>query len=76
MIRISHHRIKCIGCNYCVEAAPNTWKMEEADGKAILQNATNKKGFYIVVTGDDEYQANKEAADICPVKIIRVEKTK
>ncbi len=76
MIRISHHRIKCIGCNYCVEVAPNTWQMEEYDGKALLKNTTNKKGFYTKITGDDEYQANKEAADICPVKIITVEKVK
>ena len=54
MIRISHQRAKCIGCNYCVEVAPNTWDMDEKDGKAILRAATKRKDFYILVTGDDE----------------------
>ena len=74
MIRISHHRIKCIGCNYCVEVVPYRWIMDETDGKSTLLDAKAKKGMYIFVTSDDEYEDNLEAADICPVNIIRVEK--
>ena len=74
MIRISHHRIKCIGCNYCVEVAPSRWIMDENDGKSTLLEAKEKKGIFISVTSDDEYDANLEAAELCPVNIIRVEK--
>ena len=74
MIRISHQRSKCIGCYYCVEVAPNTWKIDEKDAKALLIGAKNKKEFYTLVTSDDEYEDNIEAQDICPVKIIKVEK--
>jgi ferredoxin len=73
MIRITHHRAKCIGCNYCVEAAPSGWVMDIKDGKSILLNSKPKKGFYICITGNDEYEANLEAAEICPVNIIRIE---
>ena len=76
MIRISHHRNKCIGCNYCVEVAPNTWAMNENDGKAVLKEAKQKKDFFILVTGDDEFTANIEAQNLCPVKIIKVEQIK
>ena len=76
MIRIIHHRNKCIGCNYCIEAAPNTWAMNEQDGKATLKEAKRKKDFYILVTGDDELRDNIEAQNLCPVKIIRVEQIK
>ena len=74
MIRIIHQRSKCIGCNYCVEAAPFRWRMDEKDGKSNLTDAENKKGIFIVITSDDEYDANKEAEEICPVNIIKVEK--
>lgn len=74
MIRITHHRIKCIGCNYCVEAAPYRWRMNEADGKSNLIEAKEKKGIYTALVTDDEYDDNMEAARICPVNIIKVEK--
>ncbi len=74
MIRITHYRAKCIGCNYCVEAAPFRWFMDEKDGKSNLTDGKNKKGIFIAITSDDEYDANKEAEEICPVNIIKVEK--
>ena len=75
MIRITQQRAKCIGCNYCVEAAPHRWRMSKKDGKCTLIGSTDKSGFHRVVVGDDEYEANFVAANICPVKIIKVEKT-
>lgn len=74
MIRIIHQRPKCIGCNYCVEVAPSRWQMDETDGKCNLLESTEKKNIYIAIAGDDEYEENLEAAKICPVKIIKVEK--
>jgi len=74
MIRISHHRIKCIGCNYCVEVAPSNWIMDETDGKSTLLEAKEKKGIHISITSDDDFETNIEAANICPVNIIKVEK--
>jgi len=74
MIRIIHQRVKCIGCGYCVEVAPYRWLMNEGDGKSDLISAKNKKGIYNLVVADDEYEDNKEAAELCPVKIIKVEK--
>ncbi len=74
MVRIIHHRIRCIGCNYCIEAAPYRWVMDDADGKSILVDAVEKRGIYTLVTSDDEYTDNLEAAELCPVKVIRIEK--
>ena len=74
MIRITHHRGKCIGCNYCVEVAPNTRSIDETDGKAILKGAKQKKEFFHLTTGNDEYNDNIEAKNLCPVKIIKVER--
>jgi len=73
MIRITQQREKCIGCNYCVEAAFSRWRMSTKDGKCTLIGAKEKRGFHTIVVGDDEYEENVVAAHICPVKIIKVE---
>ncbi len=44
MIQILFYRQKCIGCNACVEAAPERWRMSRKDGKCHLIGGTEKKG--------------------------------
>jgi len=72
-IRIIHYRQKCIGCNACVEAAEQRWRMSKKDGKSVLIGAKEKKGIYTVIVNDQEYESNLEAAKNCPVNIIKVE---
>ncbi len=74
MIRITHHRTNCIGCGYCYEVAPYRWHINDIDGKSDLVGASGKKEIYTLTVADDEWEDNKEAAELCPVKIIRVEK--
>ncbi len=74
MIRITQQRIKCIGCGNCVEVAPNNWEMNNSDGKADLILSQEKKGFHTTITSDDDYEPNLEAQEICPVRIIRVDR--
>ena len=73
MVRIMFHRIKCIGCNGCVEAAPERWRVSKKDGRCNLIGATEKKGMFRAIVNLDEYEQNLQAATNCPVKIIRVE---
>jgi ferredoxin len=72
MIQIVQQREKCIGCNACVEAAPNRWRMSKKDGKCTLVGGKDKKGYSMLNTFDEEWVENELAARICPVKIIRV----
>ncbi|NMM48459.1 ferredoxin [Marinigracilibium pacificum] len=72
MVIIIHQRDKCIGCNYCVELAPERWRMSKKDGKSVLLGGVNKKGFWNVKVNEDELNSNKRAADACPVNIIQV----
>lgn len=74
MIRIIFQREKCIGCNACTEAANYRWRLSRKDGKSLLLGSEKKRNFYISIVGDDELEANKEAAKNCPVKIIKIEK--
>ncbi|WP_028978407.1 ferredoxin [Sporocytophaga myxococcoides] len=72
MIKIIQQREKCIGCNYCVEVAPDRWAMSKKDGKSVLIGSKDKKGFHAVDVSEVEQDANKKAAELCPVKIIQV----
>lgn len=71
-LQIIHYREKCIGCNACVEAAPDRWAISKKDGKAVLLKGMQKKGIYSVITHPMEYEANLEAAKNCPVNIIHL----
>jgi len=74
MIQIAYQRKKCIGCNYCIELAPERWKMNKKDGRSVLLGARNIKGLYKVEVDEVEYEANKASAKVCPMKIIRINK--
>lgn len=74
MIRITLQRAKCIGCHICVEAAKYRWRLSRKDGKCNLIGAKEKKGFYSVTVGDDEWTDNVNAAKHCPAKIIKVDR--
>jgi ferredoxin len=72
MILISFNRKKCIGCNYCVEQAPDRWTMSKKDGKSVLIGSKENKENFTVKVHDSEALANNIAAGMCPVKIIKV----
>jgi len=74
MIRITFQRPKCIGCGSCNEVAPSRWSMNDKDGKSVLIEGLQKKELFLLKTSDDEYAENKEASDLCPVNIIKIEK--
>ena len=74
MIQIVYKRDKCIGCNYCIELAPDRWRMNKKDGRSVLLGSRNKKGLYTVEVDETEYEINKASAQVCPMKIIRINK--
>jgi len=72
-MKIILERKKCIGCGSCAAVCPKFWEMAE-DGLAKLKGGkTNSK------TANDELEiktvdCNQEAADSCPVQIIKIGK--
>ncbi len=72
-IAVSHKRNDCIGCGACTMAAPEHWSMSAEDGKAMLAGAEWKNDEFMVGEIDeDALDVNKEAADACPVQIIKI----
>jgi ferredoxin len=73
MVVITLQRDKCIGCNYCVELAPEQFRMSKKDGKSVLLHSKNKKGFHTIKSNDEMiFNDCDKAAKACPVKIISV----
>ena len=72
MPTVIQRRHKCIGCNYCVEIAPEFWRMSRKDGKSVLLGAEDKRGNFVLKISDTDFDLHKKAADVCPVKIIDV----
>ncbi|MCF8713874.1 ferredoxin [Joostella atrarenae] len=71
MVVVTLQRNKCIGCNYCVELAPQQFQMSKKDGKSVLLGAVEKKGFFTIKSFDESiYDACKQSQSACPVKII------
>lgn len=73
MVIITLQRNKCIGCNYCVELAPNQFQMSKKDGKSVLLKSVDKKGFFTLKSNELVILEDcKNASKACPVKIISV----
>ncbi len=76
MVVVTLQREKCIGCNYCVEMAPEQFAMSKKDGKSVLLHSQNKKGFHTIKSyNEDIFDACEQASKACPVKIISVKRT-
>ena len=73
MLQILYYRSKCIGCNACVEAAPDRWRVSKKDGRCNLIGGRSKKGVYRALVSEDEQKENQKAQANCPVKVIRIE---
>lgn len=70
-MKIVFDRKKCIGCGSCVALCSKYWEIAE-DGLAKL-----KGGKINSKTGNDELEieatdCNQEAADACPIQIIKI----
>lgn len=70
--QIQHYRNNCIGCNACVQHAPQTWFMSPKDGKAVLKNARGKSNVFISDLADENVAANQKAAQSCPTRVIKI----
>jgi len=71
-ISISFYRNKCIGCGNCCLCAPQTWVMDENDGKSILKNGINKKTCFNSEISAIDLEENKKAEKGCPARCIQV----
>lgn len=60
-IKIIQDLDACIGCGACASVCPDNWVMDGGKSKPVK-------------TEVEEVGCNQEAADVCPVKCIKIEK--
>ena len=77
--KITYNREACIGAAACVAVAARFWELA-ADGKADLLDGEGRKvkeikpGHYELIIDEPDFEMNKEAEEVCPVNVIKVEK--
>ena len=67
--KIIFDRKACIGSGACTSVCPENWELVEKNGEF---KAKPKK----TEISEEEYASNAEAAAICPVECIKIEKIK
>ena len=67
--KITFDRKTCIGSGACTSVCPENWELVEKNGEF---KAKPKK----TEISEEEYASNAEAAAICPVECIKIEKIK
>lgn len=70
MVKVTQKHDECIGCGACAAVCPDSWEMGEG-GKALPKGAKkNSQGDYELEV--EKIGCNKDAADSCPVQIIKI----
>ena len=74
MARIVQNYEECIGCGTCVALCPKFWEMVEGEAKArpITGEKNEGTGEYELEVGDSEIGCNRDAADACPARAIKI----
>lgn len=70
MSKIIQEREKCIGCGSCAALCPKYWEMAEDGKSTLIGSEKNNEGNFEL--GVEDVACNQEAADACPVQIIRI----
>lgn len=72
--KIIHQRENCIGCNSCVNIAPQNWVMDQSDGKSSLIGGLRKGNVFIAECFACDLDVNEMAVNACPMNIIKIVK--
>ena len=72
--KILHYKNNCISCGACAAICPEFYEMDE-EGIAQLKGSMQVGDHWERnISSEDDRVRNQEAADVCPVQIIKIEK--
>jgi ferredoxin len=65
---------ECISCGACAVICPDFWEIDD-EGMAHLKNSKKiEDHLELEINSEDDRAINQEAAEACPVQIIKIEK--
>ena len=70
--RVEYSRNECIGAGVCAAVDPVNFVMDAMDGKANLVNSKQQGDKWILEIESNDISALKDAAEGCPVRIIKI----
>ncbi|MEK6948397.1 MAG: ferredoxin [Nanoarchaeota archaeon] len=68
---VEYDREGCIGAAACVAVQPDQWTIVD-DGKADLKDSAKEGKNWFKEIDESELQAYKDAAESCPVTVIKI----
>ena len=72
--KILQNHEECISCGACAAICPEFWEMDD-EGMAHLKESVKVEDHWErIIDTEDSRARNQEAADACPVDIIKIEK--
>ena len=76
MTKVVHFKKDCISCGACAVIAPELWEMDEKGLAQLKGEAKEVDGHWELKINPKDKEKHQEAADVCPVNIIKVEEEK
>lgn len=73
-IKIIHQKKECISCGACAAISPEYWEMDEEGLSHLKGSKIVDDHEELVINSHEAAAENQEAADVCPVQIIKLEK--
>ncbi|MBI4837395.1 MAG: ferredoxin [Candidatus Portnoybacteria bacterium] len=71
-MKIVLYRNKCIGCGSCAAVCPKYFEMAEDGFSHIKESQRDSEGNDFSEIKEDDKKCAAEAADVCPVQIIKI----
>ncbi len=68
---VQHDKANCIGCGACTAVAPDFWVMDDGKSKLVGSKEVDDDLTELDIEEKD-LQANKEAAESCPINGIHI----
>ncbi len=71
--KILHFKNDCISCGACAAICPDFWEMDDEGMAHLKESKQNKDCWEREIDTEENRAKNQEAADACPVQIIKLE---
>ena len=71
--KILHFKEECISCGACAAVCPDFWEMDQEGMAHLKESKKTDPHWERIIETEDARSQNQEAADVCPVQIIKLE---